>query len=89
MYYISNGKVFEKEGEVYRNVGFSAKNKVIVTQELESVTKIKGTVKAKSLENPILVTETELFAKLGLSEDKPIELIEADEIAQPKKTKKK
>lgn len=85
MYFISEGKVYVKDGEAYRNVGFTAKNKVITTSELESITMVKGTVVKDNLDNYTPLTQNEVFARFGLSEDNPIEVI----AEAPKKTTKK
>lgn len=87
MYFVSEGKVYIRDGEVYRNVGFIAKNKVIVTKELESITMVLGDVTAEELTDAVELSEKEVIAKFGLSEENPIEVIKE----KPKKatTKKK
>ena len=87
MYFVSEGKAYIRDGGVYRNVGFTAKNKVIVTKELESITMVRGDVTVEELPNAVELTEKEVIAKLGLSEENPIEVIKE----KPKKatTKKK
>ncbi|MCL1872966.1 MAG: hypothetical protein FWF85_02480 [Clostridiales bacterium] len=72
MYYISDGKIYMKEGKGFQEVSIIAKNKVIVTQELESVTVTSSKVKVKTLKNPQSATLEEIIAKFNLSEDNSI-----------------
>ena len=43
MFYVSDGKVYVREGDHFRNVGFTAKDKVITRRELESTSVVMGT----------------------------------------------
>lgn len=72
MYYISDGKVYVKKGNVFQNVSITAKDKVITKRELESVTVVHGTVTAETLENPSVLTLEEIIKKFNLSEEHPI-----------------
>ena len=87
MYYIENGKVYVKEGDAYRNVGVSVKNRVIVTKELESVSVTAGTELVESLKRPQVATLDEVIAKMGITEETPLIAEEYKPI--PKETKKK
>ena len=42
MFYVSDGKVYVREGDHFRNVGFTAKDKVITRRELESTSVVMG-----------------------------------------------
>lgn len=83
MFYVADGKVYVREGDRFRNVGFTAKDKVITRRELESTEVVMGTVIVDKLDNPIPATREEVIAKFNLSENNPIPLIEE------KKTRKK
>ena len=73
MFYISEGKIYEKNEDGYFvSVGFNAKNKVIVTKELESITKVVGNVKKKELPGGQPFTLDEIVRKYNLSEENPI-----------------
>ena len=72
MYYISDGKVYIRDGSGYRRVGITAKNKVIVTRELESVTVVPGSSKVKKLKDPVPATLDEVLRKFNVSEDRPV-----------------
>ena len=63
MFYVSDGKVYVREGDHFRNVGFTAKDKVITRRELESTSVVMGTVVADTLD------------KFNLSEENPIPII--------------
>lgn len=52
MFYVSDGKVYVREGNHFRNVGFTAKDKVITRRELESTSVVMGTVVADTLDTP-------------------------------------
>ena len=80
MFYISEGKIYEKNEDGYFvSVGFSAKNKVIVTKELESITKVVGNVKKKELTGGQPFTLDEIVRKYNLSEENPIVPLMLDE----------
>ena len=80
MFYISEGKIYEKNEDGYFvSVGFSAKNKVIVTKELESITKVVGNVKKKELLGGQPFTLDEIVRKYNLSEENPIVPLMLDE----------
>jgi hypothetical protein len=69
MFYVSDGKVYVREGDHFRNVGFTAKDKVITRRELESTSVVMGTVVADTL------TREEIITKFNLSEGNPIPVI--------------
>ena len=69
MFYVSDGKVYVREGDHFRNVGFTAKDKVITRRELESTSVVMGTVVVDTLDNPVALT------KFNLSEKNPIPVI--------------
>ena len=64
MFYVSDGKVYVREGDHFRNVGFTAKDKVITRRELESTSVVMGTV-----------AREEIITKFNLSEENPIPVI--------------
>ena len=76
MFYVADGKVYIPESGRFRNVGFTAKDKVVTRRELESSEVILGTVVVDTLHDPIPLTREEVIAKFNLSEDNPIPLIE-------------
>lgn len=86
MYYVSNGKVYIKEGNAYRNVGFTAKDKVITRRELESTSIVMGSVVVDKLDSPIPFSEEEIIAKFNLSEENPITLLEDIPVAETVET---
>lgn len=75
MFYVSDGKVYIREGDRYRNVGFTAKDKVITRRELESTSVVMGTVVVDTLNDPVPLTREEVITKFGLSENNPIPVI--------------
>lgn len=75
MFYVSDGKVYVREGNHFRNVGFTAKDKVIARRELESTSVVMGTVVADTLDNPVALTREEIITKFNLSEENPIPII--------------
>lgn len=83
MFYVADGKVYVQEGDRFRNVGFTAKDKVITRRELESTEVVMGTVVVDALNDPLPLTREEVIAKFNLSESNPIPMIEE------KKTRKK
>ncbi len=74
MFYVSDGKVYVREGDHFRNVGFTAKDKVITRRELESTSVVMGTVVVDTLDNPVVLTREEIITKFNLSEENPIPL---------------
>lgn len=78
MYYVSDGKVYIKDGSTYRNVGITAKDKVITHHELESVTVVPGEIVVSALTEPVALTLDELIKKFNISEENPVPIIEAD-----------
>lgn len=76
MFYVADGRVYIQEGDHFRNVGFTAKDKVITQRELESTEVVMGTVVVDTLDDPVLLTREEVIAKFNLSENNPIPLIE-------------
>lgn len=75
MFYVSDGKVYVREGDHFRNVGFTAKDKVITRRELESTSVVMGTVVVDTLNAPAPLTREEVITKFGLSENNPIPVI--------------
>lgn len=75
MFYVSDGKVYVREGDHFRNVGFTAKDKVITRRELESTSVVMGTVVVDTLDNPVALTREEIITKFNLSEENPIPVI--------------
>lgn len=75
MFYVSDGKVYVREGDHFRNVGFTAKDKVITRCELESTSVVMGTVVVDTLDNPVALTREEIITKFNLSESNPIPVI--------------
>lgn len=75
MFYVSDGKVYVREGDHFRNVGFTAKDKVITRRELESTSVVMGTVVVDTLNDPVPLTREEVITKFGLSENNPIPVI--------------
>lgn len=75
MFYVSDGKVYVREGDHFRNVGFTAKDKVITRRELESTSVVMGTVVVDTLDNPVALTREEIITKFNLSEKNPIPVI--------------
>lgn len=75
MFYVSDGKVYVQEGDHFRNVGFTAKDKVITQRELESTSVVMGTVVVDTLDNPVALTREEIITKFNLSEENPIPVI--------------
>ena len=72
MFYVSDGKVYVREGDHFRNVGFTAKDKVITRRELESTSVVMGTVVVDPLDHPVVLTREEIITKFNLSEENPI-----------------
>lgn len=85
MFYVSDGKVYVREGDHFRNVGFTAKDKVITRRELESTSVVMGTVVVDTLDNPVALTREEIITKFNLSEENPIPVIKKSS----KKSRKK
>ena len=75
MFYVSDGKVYVREGDHFRTVGFTAKDKVITRRELESTSVVMGTVVVDTLNDPVPLTREEVITKFGLSENNPIPVI--------------
>ena len=75
MFYVSDGKVYVREEDHFRNVGFTAKDKVITRRELESTSVVMGTVVVDTLDNPVVLTREEIITKFNLSEKNPIPVI--------------
>lgn len=79
MFYVSDGKVYIREGERFRNVGFTAKDKVITRRELESTSVVMGTVVVDAISDPAPLTREEIITKFNLSENNPIPVMAEDE----------
>lgn len=75
MFYVSDGKVYVREGDHFRNVGFTAKDRVITRRELESTSVVMGAVIVDTLNDPVPLTREEVITKFGLSENNPIPVI--------------
>lgn len=87
MFYVSDGKVYIREGDRYRNVGFTAKDKVITRRELESTSVVMGAVVVDTLSDPTPLTREEIITKFNLSEGNPIPVIEEAQKLVHKKSK--
>lgn len=86
MYFIKDDMVFQKTDKGFVELSISAKNKVIVTPVLESITIEESEHVEASLEGASTATFDEVAARFGLSEDNPIK---AKGSAEPKKSSKK
>lgn len=75
MFYLSDGHIYIEENGKYRNVGFTAKDKVITRVELESTEMVMGDVVVELIDNSIPLTRDEIILKFGLSEKNPIKVI--------------
>lgn len=78
MFYVEDGRVYVQEGKHFRNVGFTAKDKVVTTRQLESTELVLGTVTKAKLQNAACLTREEVIAKFNLSEENPIPVIRED-----------
>lgn len=87
MFYVSDGKVYVREGDHFRNVGFTAKDKVITRRELESTSVVMGAVVVDTLSDPTPLTREEIITKFNLSEGNPIPVIEEAQKPVHKKSK--
>lgn len=87
MFYVSDGKVYIREGNRYRNVGFTAKDKVITRRELESTSVVMGTMVVDTLSDPTPLTREEIITKFNLSEGNPIPVIGDAQKAVHRKSK--
>ena len=65
MFYVSDGKVYVREGDHFRNVGFTAKDKVITRRELESTSVVMGAVVVDTLNDPAPLTREEVITKFA------------------------
>ena len=79
MFYVSDGKVYIQEGERFRKVGFTAKDKVITRRELESTSVVMGTVVVDAISDPTPLAREEIITKFNLSENNPIPVMADDE----------
>ena len=75
MFYVSVGNVYVREENHFRNVGFTAKDKVVTQRELESTSVVMGTVVVDTLDNSVALTREEIITKFNLSESNPIPVI--------------
>lgn len=77
MYFIEDNAVYQWDESVqaYVNIGITAKNKVKVVKELESVSVVRGTAKKKELKSGMAYTLEEIIAKFAVSEENPLEVI--------------
>lgn len=71
-FYLSDNKLYVKDGDIYRNVGISAKDKVVTTRKLESTTVVIGEVTLPKLKNALPVSMSEAIAKFAISEMHPL-----------------
>lgn len=78
MFYVEDGKVYIQEGKHFRNVGFTAKDKVVTTRQLESTEVVLGTLTKAKLPNAVCLTREEVIAKFNLSENNPIPVVHED-----------
>lgn len=85
MFYIDEkNRVYQKIGDEFVRVGVEAKNKVIVTKELESVTVVTSSEKVKSVEATRLASLDDLIAIFHIDEDHPL-VVEEKKAPAPKK----
>ena len=77
MYFIEDGAVYvwDESLNAYVNIGITAKNKVRVVKELESISVVRGTAKKKELQSTIPYTLEEIIVKFGVTEENPLEAI--------------
>lgn len=87
MYFIKDGMVFQETDRGFVELSITAKNKVIVTPELESITIEESEHVEASLEGASTATFEEVIARFGLSEENPIKAKGAK--APAKKSSKK
>lgn len=85
MYYVKGNAVYVQDGDKFRNVKITAKDKVVEVRELESVTITNGTTVMKELNGAVPMTMDEIRRKFNLSEANPIEFAEAPVKAKKKK----
>lgn len=78
MYFIKNGAVYVKDGEVYKNVGISVLNPdpVMITETLKkkSISVTNGTVTTDTVDAGAYTID-EVIAKLHISEDSPLDIL--------------
>lgn len=74
MYYISGNKVYVKDGNAYRQVAITAKDKVVETRELESVTVTPSDTTVKKLSGATAATLDEVIKRFHISEDNPVKV---------------
>ena len=72
MFYLSDGKLYIREDEGFRNISVTGKNKVVVTKELEGYTVIPSDTVVEDIKNPARVTIEEIIAQFHLTEENPI-----------------
>lgn len=72
MYFIKDGMVFQKTEKGFVELSISAKNKVVVLPELESITIKESEHVEASLDGASAASFEEVAARFGLSEDNPI-----------------
>ena len=84
MIWLSEGKLFVNEGDLYRNVGVTAKDKVVTHLEPESVSIVPGEVVVDSLAEAVPLTLDEVISKFQISEANPVVPMQA---SKPETTK--
>lgn len=73
MYFVVDGSVYaEREDGKFVNIEVTAKDKVTITRELESVTVTEGDVVIDSVEGAIPCTLATIIAKFNVSEQNPV-----------------
>ena len=67
-----NGLVWKQEGEVFRNVGISVKEKTVTFKKLEAVKVDLGTITVPELKGATPVSLRQAVSKLKITEDTPL-----------------
>ncbi len=77
MYYCDkHGRLWLKDGDIFRNVGVSVAEKQVVFNTITAVQIIPGSVEAHFVEDPVPVTLREAIKRLGVTESRPLRPIE-------------
>mgnify|MGYP003252999285 CR=1 FL=1 len=70
-----NGLVWKQEGEVFRNVGISVKEKTVTFKKLETVKVDLGTITVPELKEAVPVSLRQAVSKLKITEDTPLKAL--------------
>lgn len=89
MYYIKDNRVYEPHEKGFVEVSIEAKNRVVTTSELESITVTPSNYVVDKLDGATQATIDEVMARFSLSEDNPIKAKGAPKKAPTKKEAKK